>query len=159
GGAVAAIIILLNAERFLARHIEEALDVVADALVHLLPQIEVMRIERVVEIEHPRIDVGEAARRRVTNRCRHPSLPESDRGARAPGKIDGGKAGGIQSLAGAILVLAELELDVAGAQLRAAAPVECLVDPFDHLAVAVDCFAEAVEAARLAGEVGLEAFA
>ena len=46
------------------RHLQEVRDVVADALVDLLPEIEVMRIERVVEIEHPGLDAAEAARRR-----------------------------------------------------------------------------------------------
>ena len=42
------------------RDIEIAGDEVADAPIDLLPKIEVMRIERVVEIEHPGLDVGEA---------------------------------------------------------------------------------------------------
>jgi hypothetical protein len=42
--------------------LEEIRDVVADALVHLLPQVDVMRIERVVEVEHPGVDVLEDAR-------------------------------------------------------------------------------------------------
>jgi len=41
-------------------------DVVADALVHLLPEIDVMRIERVVEIEYPGLDLPEIAPRYVT---------------------------------------------------------------------------------------------
>ena len=62
GGAVALVIILLHAERLVLRHFQKIRDIGADALVHLLPEIEVMRIKRVVEIEHPGIDLGEAAR-------------------------------------------------------------------------------------------------
>ena len=61
GGAVALVIVLLHAERLLVRDLKKARDVVADALVHLLPEIEVMGIERVVEVEHPGLDVLEVA--------------------------------------------------------------------------------------------------
>ena len=54
--AVAPVIVLLQPERFVVRDFEEVDDVVADALVDLLPQIEMMRIERVVEIEDPGLD-------------------------------------------------------------------------------------------------------
>ena len=60
-GAVALVIILLQLEGVVARDFQEIGDVVADALVHLLPEIEVMRIQRVVEIEDPGLDIGEAA--------------------------------------------------------------------------------------------------
>ena len=65
-GAVALVVVLLQAERLLVADLEKARDVVADALVDLLPQIEVMRIKRVVEIEHPGLDVAEGARARRT---------------------------------------------------------------------------------------------
>src|SRR5580700_5752677 len=51
--AVAPVIVLLQQERLLARDLEETDDVVADALVDLLPQIEMVRIERVIEVENP----------------------------------------------------------------------------------------------------------
>jgi hypothetical protein len=38
--------------------VEKTRDVLADAVVNLLPQIEVMGIERVVEIKNPGLDVG-----------------------------------------------------------------------------------------------------
>jgi hypothetical protein len=41
--------------------LQEIGDVVANALVDLLPEIEVMRIKGVVEIEHPGFDIGKAA--------------------------------------------------------------------------------------------------
>jgi hypothetical protein len=41
--------------------LQEIGDVVANALVDLLPEIEVMRVQGVVEIEHPGFDIGEAA--------------------------------------------------------------------------------------------------
>src|SRR5262249_31097976 len=58
GGAVAAVEILLLAEGIVMSGAEELGDVVTNALVDLLPEIEVMRIEGVVEIEHPGIDVS-----------------------------------------------------------------------------------------------------
>ncbi len=61
GGAVAAVIILLQPERLVAADLEKVDDVVADALIDLLPEIEVMRIERVVEIEHPGLDLAKTA--------------------------------------------------------------------------------------------------
>src|SRR5262245_52750903 len=57
-GAVALVIVLLQPERLLMADLEKLRDVAADALVHLLPQVDVMRIERVVEVEHPGVDVG-----------------------------------------------------------------------------------------------------
>src|SRR5579872_2088792 len=62
-GAVALVIILLHAKGLIRRYLQEILDIGADAVVHLLPEIEVMRIERIVEIEHPGLDVAETARR------------------------------------------------------------------------------------------------
>ena len=41
------------------RDFQKADDVIADAHVDLLPEIEMMRIKRVVEIEHPGLDVFE----------------------------------------------------------------------------------------------------
>ena len=63
GGAVAAIIILLQAESVIAGDFQEIDDEVANALVDLMPEIEVMRIERVVEIEHPGLNMIKAADR------------------------------------------------------------------------------------------------
>src|SRR5262249_45018934 len=73
-------------------HLEEVHDVVADALVHLLPEIDVMRVEGVVEIEHPRFDVAERAGRVARRGCQDgsetlasgaPVIDASSRGARA----------------------------------------------------------------------------
>ena len=61
GGAVALVKILLQQEGFLRRQLEEVRHIVANAHVDLLPQVDVMRVERVVEVEHPCIDMGEAA--------------------------------------------------------------------------------------------------
>ena len=60
-GAVAAVIVLLQPERLVMRDGEQFGDIVADAIVDLLPEIELMRVQRVVEIEDPGGDVGEAA--------------------------------------------------------------------------------------------------
>ena len=59
GRTVAPVIVLLHPERFVMRDLEEADDVVADALVDLLPQIEMMRIQRVIEVEDPGLDMFE----------------------------------------------------------------------------------------------------
>ncbi len=61
-GAVALVVVLLQLERGVAVELEEIHDVAADALVHLLPQVQMMRIKRVVEVEDPGLDVGELAR-------------------------------------------------------------------------------------------------
>ena len=61
--AVAPVIILLQAERLVMADLQEIGDVVANALVDLVPQVEMMRIKRVVEIEHPGRDSAEPARR------------------------------------------------------------------------------------------------
>ena len=63
GRAVAPVIVLLHPQRLVVGDVQESDDVVADAGVDLLPEIEVMRIKRVVEIEHPGLDRVEAARR------------------------------------------------------------------------------------------------
>src|SRR5882724_972097 len=60
-GAVAAIVVLLNPARLIGWYFEISTDELADPLVDLLPQVDVMRIKRVVEVEHPGIDVGEGA--------------------------------------------------------------------------------------------------
>src|SRR5439155_13438564 len=57
----AAVIILLDPARLDRVHLEIIADEFADARVDLLPQIDVMRIQRVVEVEHPSFDVGEGA--------------------------------------------------------------------------------------------------
>ena len=62
-GAVALVVVLLHPEGLVLADLEEVRDVAADALVHLLPEVQVMRVERVVEVEHPGLDMGEVARR------------------------------------------------------------------------------------------------
>ena len=61
GGAIALVIVLLDPEGLVLRDLEEFGDVGADAVVDLLPE-QVMRIERVVEIEHPGFDVRKSTR-------------------------------------------------------------------------------------------------
>ena len=65
GGAVAAVIVLLDHAGFFRRDLQTGADELADPRVDLLPQIDVMRIQRVVEIEHPGVDMGEGAGRFV----------------------------------------------------------------------------------------------
>src|SRR5262249_45679163 len=76
--AVAAVIILLDPERLLRADLEIIADEIPDARVDLLPEVQVMRVERVVEIEHPGVDPSEAAccvRRGRSNRhLRSPAL-------------------------------------------------------------------------------------
>lgn len=61
GGAVTAVIVFLNPEGLVLRDIQILRDEIANAHVDLLPQVDVMRIERVVEVEHPCLDMGETA--------------------------------------------------------------------------------------------------
>ena len=51
----------LQPECLLAGDLEEICNVVADALVHLLPEVQVMGIKRIVEIEDPGLDMSESA--------------------------------------------------------------------------------------------------
>ncbi len=69
-GAIAPVKILLLAKRIVVSSAQEFCDVDANAVVDLLPQIEVMRIERVVEVEDPRLDVRKGARRGGSVRVR-----------------------------------------------------------------------------------------
>ena len=59
--AVAAIIILLDSPRLVRGHFQIIADKLADASIDLLPQIDVMRIQRVVEVEHPGVDMGKGS--------------------------------------------------------------------------------------------------
>src|SRR4051794_30168356 len=68
GRPVAAVVILLPAKRPVVPHVEKTRPRSANTLVDLLPEIEVMRIERIVEIEDPARDVGKAARYRARHR-------------------------------------------------------------------------------------------
>jgi hypothetical protein len=52
----------LQPKRLFVRDFEEIDDVIANANIDLLPQIEMMRIKRVVEIEDPRLDGFEICR-------------------------------------------------------------------------------------------------
>src|SRR5262249_33395947 len=61
--AVTLVVVFLYAERLLVGDLEVAGDVVANALVHLLPEVEMMRIKRVIEIENPGFHMAERARR------------------------------------------------------------------------------------------------
>src|SRR5215207_1351115 len=61
-GAVTFVVILLQPECLLVSDREETGDIVADALVDLLPQIDMMWIERVVQIEYPGLDMIERTR-------------------------------------------------------------------------------------------------
>ncbi len=61
GGAVTLVIVLLDAEGLVRRHLQEVDDEGADAVVDELPQ-QVMRVEGVVEVEHPGVDMPEIAR-------------------------------------------------------------------------------------------------
>src|ERR1700746_163847 len=59
GRAVTPIVVLLQVESFFGRDFEEIGNVIANALVNLLPQIEMVRIKRVIEIEDPGLDFFE----------------------------------------------------------------------------------------------------
>ena len=68
-GAEALVVVLLDAPGFDRVDLEELADVFADPGIDLLPEVDVMRIERVVQIEHPGVDVAEAALRPFVARC------------------------------------------------------------------------------------------
>ena len=57
-GAVAAVIVLLDHAGFFRGDFQERADELADPRVDLLPQIDVVRVQRVVEIEHPGVDMA-----------------------------------------------------------------------------------------------------
>ena len=59
--AVAAVIILLNAKCLVGRDLEKFPDEIPDALVDLVPEVAMMRVERVVEVEYPCVHMGEPA--------------------------------------------------------------------------------------------------
>ena len=61
GGAIASVIVLLDPPRFLRRDLQPGADELLDSRIDLLPQVDVMRVERVVEVEHPGVDMGEGA--------------------------------------------------------------------------------------------------
>src|SRR4051794_3812677 len=88
-----------------------------------------------------------------------PSFAEADGRTGAAGEIDRRKPGGREAAAGAVLLLVELEFDVARTQQHGAAPVQRFFGTTNPLTVGVDRLGEAVEAARLAGNLGFEAFA
>ncbi len=75
-GAVALVEVLLDAEGIVGRDAEKTRDVGADAVVDLLPQVEMMGIQRVVEVEHPCLHMGEAASGR--GRCVHRPASNAD---------------------------------------------------------------------------------
>jgi hypothetical protein len=54
--------VALQLDSILIGKLEEVRDVIADPLVHLAPKVEVMRIKRIVEIEHPTLDMAELTR-------------------------------------------------------------------------------------------------
>ena len=112
GGAIAEIIVLLHTKRRVGRYFQKIGDVGANTLVHLLPEIEVMRIERVVEIEHPGFDVAEAARRFFPGEGQLLFL-EADGRCRLFAHIDDGKTGGIQTASRAVLMVGKFEAAVA----------------------------------------------
>src|ERR1700741_1556599 len=68
--AVAAVVVLLQPKRLVVRDLEEIDDVIANANVDLLPQIEMMRVKRVVEIEDPILEGLEICRSGARLGCR-----------------------------------------------------------------------------------------
>src|SRR4051794_5691828 len=77
----------------------------------------------------------------------------------AAGHVDRGKAGGGEAAARTIALLVGLELALAGAELRRAAPVQRLVFQLDGAVLVVDRLGKAEDLLRLAGDVGMQAFA
>ena len=87
-GAVAAVIVLLDHAGFFRGDLEKRADEFADPRIDLLPQIDVMRVQRVVEIEHPGVDVAEGA-----GGCSSVSLSLNPSSRRTPGPIRRGDNG------------------------------------------------------------------
>src|SRR3974390_1330849 len=106
GGAIALVILLLDAERLVLRHLEERGDIAADPLIDLLPEIEVMRIERVVEIEHPGLDLLKSTRCGAAFRWNSELFLAPDGGRRLAADINGDEPGGNQGARGAVLMIA-----------------------------------------------------
>src|SRR5204862_7000037 len=73
--------------------------------------------------------------------------------------IDDGEAGRSQAARAAIALLTELELDVAGTQVGAAAPVQRLARDLEWPPVAVDRLGVAQHTLRLTGQVRVQALA
>src|SRR5436189_4786354 len=73
GGAITPVIVLLDPTGFLCGHPEEGADELANSRIDLMPKIDVMRIQRVVEVEHPCVDIGKEARGgfHCIHTCRH----------------------------------------------------------------------------------------
>src|SRR3954451_2596200 len=61
GSAIAPVIVLLDPTGFLCGNPEEGADELANPRIDLMPKINVMRIQRVVEVEHPGVDIGKEA--------------------------------------------------------------------------------------------------
>ena len=76
-GAVTTVIILLQPKRLVFGDFQKTRNITADTRVDLTPEVEVMRIERVVEIEHPGLDVFESALLPLRHTSWSPSCPRS----------------------------------------------------------------------------------
>src|SRR5262249_17804031 len=74
-------------------------------------------------------------------------------------KIDDRKAGRIQAPCGAVFVVGKLETAVTSAKCERSTPGKDSVPSFDRAAAAVDCFCIAVDAARIAAQIGTHALA
>src|SRR5258708_3104972 len=73
--------------------------------------------------------------------------------------VDRGKADRAKAAAAAIALFVDFKFALAGAELRGPAPVQRSVLDADRAVFSVDCFGEAEHLLRLAGDVGMQAFA
>src|SRR3546814_2240566 len=86
GGAVFEEVTLLQYPRLFRHDAEDATDIRLDALVHLGEQVAMRRVEGVVEVEYPDLDIVQRsppAGGRYRFRGRHAILPSTDHRARA----------------------------------------------------------------------------
>src|SRR3954465_616293 len=60
-GAIAKVVVFLDPAGFLGCYAKKCADELADPCINLVPEIDVMRVQRVVEVEHPCVHVGKEA--------------------------------------------------------------------------------------------------
>src|SRR6478672_6269618 len=73
--------------------------------------------------------------------------------------VDGGKADRAKAAGAAIALFVDFELALAGTELRGPTPVQRLVLDADGAVFVIDRFGKAEHLLRLAGHVGMQAFA
>src|SRR3954453_18998611 len=94
--------------------------------------------------------------RRVDEGCR--SRQRKPQRLAAARHIHDGKAGGAETARAAVALFIDFELALAGAKLGRATPVQRLVPELEGAVVGIDRLRETEDLARLAADVGMQAF-